>query len=131
ARLRSPAYDGVVGETTFRDAAQGLVVWALGVVAMAAIVGALGLFAASATAHVAAGAAVPRSEPGATTATAAPVDYFVDLMFRPRAAPATAGPASPDTVGAAPSGIQPTLSAESRAEVTRILLRGVSQAGLA
>src|SRR5262245_1043796 len=26
-RLRSPAYDGVIGETTFRDAAQGLLVW--------------------------------------------------------------------------------------------------------
>src|SRR6266850_7842628 len=37
-RLRSPAYDGVVGETTFRDAAQGFIVWAIGVVAMAAII---------------------------------------------------------------------------------------------
>ena len=26
-RLRSPAYDGVVGEITFRDVAQGLLVW--------------------------------------------------------------------------------------------------------
>ena len=34
-RLRSPAYDGVIGETTFRDAAQGFIVWALGAVAMA------------------------------------------------------------------------------------------------
>src|SRR5262245_11073737 len=33
-RLRSPAYDGVIGETTFRDAAEGLVVWAIGVVAI-------------------------------------------------------------------------------------------------
>src|SRR5437667_4516755 len=31
ARLRSPSYDGVVGETTFRDAAEGFIVWALGV----------------------------------------------------------------------------------------------------
>jgi hypothetical protein len=130
ARLRSPAYDGVAGETTFRDAAQGLVVWALGVVAMAAIVGALGLFAAGTTAHVAAGAAGPRGEPATASAAAAPVEYFVDLMFRPRPAPATAGPASSDTVGAGPTGIQPTLSAETRAEVTRILLRGVSQAAL-
>jgi hypothetical protein len=29
-RLRSPAHDGVIGETTFRDAAQGFMVWALG-----------------------------------------------------------------------------------------------------
>ena len=39
ARLRSPTYDGVIGETTFRDGAQGIVVWAIGVVAMAAIAG--------------------------------------------------------------------------------------------
>ena len=39
-RLRSPAYDGVVGETTFR------------VVAMGVLAGMLGLFAAGATAHV-------------------------------------------------------------------------------
>ena len=41
-RLRSPAYDGVIGETTFRDAAEGLVVWAIGVVAITALAGALG-----------------------------------------------------------------------------------------
>src|SRR5215471_1821578 len=56
-RLRSPAYDGVVGETTFRDAAEGLLVWALGVVAMGVLAGMLGLFPAGATAHVTAGAA--------------------------------------------------------------------------
>src|SRR5215471_1953891 len=56
-RLRSPAYDGVIGETTFRDAAQGLVVWAIGVVAVTTLAGALGFFAAGATAHVAAGTA--------------------------------------------------------------------------
>jgi hypothetical protein len=44
-RLRSPAYDGVIGETTFRDAAEGMLVWAIGVVAMAALAGLLGLFA--------------------------------------------------------------------------------------
>src|SRR5262245_60931252 len=76
-RLRSPAYDGVIGETTFRDAAQGFIVWALGTVIMGAVLVALGYFAASATARVAAGAATAaatRGEP-ATAAT----DYFVDL----------------------------------------------------
>jgi hypothetical protein len=34
-RLRSPAFDGVAGETLFRDAAQGFVVWAIGTVIMA------------------------------------------------------------------------------------------------
>jgi hypothetical protein len=52
-RLRSPAYDGVIGETTFRDAAQGLLVWAIGAVAMAALAGMLGVFAAGAAASLA------------------------------------------------------------------------------
>ena len=137
ARLRSPAHDGIVGETTFRDAAQGFVVWALGVVAMAAIAGLLGLFAVGAAANVAAGSATgasagPRGEPA--TATAAATDYFVDLLLRPAPAGATAGgqrpaPSDAATVGAAPTAIQP-LSADARAEVRRILVRGVGQARL-
>jgi hypothetical protein len=54
-------------------------------------------------------------------------------MFRPAPAEATAGGARPsgsETVGAAPSGMQPTLSADTRAELTRILGRGVTQGGL-
>jgi len=50
----------VIGETTFRDAAEGLLVWALGVVAMGALAGMLGMFAAGATAHVTAGVAADR-----------------------------------------------------------------------
>jgi hypothetical protein len=132
ARLRSPAYDGIAGETTFRDAAQGLVVWAIGVVAMAAIAGALGLFAAGAGVRVAAGVATGAgAAAGGDTATAAATDYFVDLLFRPAPRPANAErQASPDTVGAAPAGARPALDAETRAEVTRILARGVSQAAL-
>ena len=100
-RLRSPAYDGVIGETTFRDAAQGLVVWAIGVVAVTTLAGALGFFAAGATAHVAAGTAAgmgaaPRSEPAST----------------------------------ASAGAQPALSSEARAEVNRILVRSVAQGRL-
>jgi hypothetical protein len=137
-RLRSPAYDGVIGETTFRDAAQGLAVWAIGVVTMAAIAGLLGLFAVGATVQVAASAAGGASRNETTTAsTTAPTEYFVDLMFRPRPAGAAAGGQPPGatssdaaTVGAAPSGIQPTLSTETRAEVTRILARSVVQAKL-
>jgi hypothetical protein len=130
-RLRSPAYDGVIGETTFRDAAEGMVVWAIGVVAITALAGALGFFAAGATAHVAAGmSSAPRSEPANMASTSAPTEYyFVDLLFRPAPAAATAGgqrPAS-DTVGIAPPGAQPALSSEARAEVNRILVRSVAQ----
>jgi hypothetical protein len=127
ARLRSPAYDGVAGETMFRDAAQGFVVWALGVVAMAALVGALGLLAADAGARVAASTAAAAGGDRAAPAT----DYFVDLLFRPAPGTATAeGQGSPNTVGAAPAGARRALDAETRAEVTRILARGVSQAAL-
>jgi hypothetical protein len=132
-RLRSPAYDGVIGETTFRDAAEGMVVWAIGVVAVTALAGALGFFAAGATAHVAAGiGSAPRSEPANMSSTSAPAEYFVDLLFRPGPGAATAGgqrPAS-DTVGIAPAGAQPALSSEARAEVNRILVRSVAQGRL-
>src|SRR5215510_10278155 len=112
-RLRSPAYDGVIGETTFRDAAQGFIVWALGTVIMGAVLVTLGYFAASATARVAAGAAtaVTRGEPATASAV---TDYFVDLLFRPGPAPATNNAASSATVGVAGAGAQPALNAETR-----------------
>jgi hypothetical protein len=125
-RLRSPAYDGVIGETTFRDAAQGVLVWAIGVVAMAALAGLLGLFAAGAT--VTAGAAAGANQ--ATASTTGATDYFVDLLFRPAPSTATAAGQRPaaDTVGIAAAGAQPALSNEARAEITRVVARSVSQA---
>jgi hypothetical protein len=132
-RLRSPAYDGVVGETTFRDAAQGFVVWAIGTVVLAVVIVATGYFAASAATQAASSVATSVAGRSDTATAGAATDYFVDLLFRPGSGPATAGdqrPVPPATVGAAPSGIQPTLSADTRAEVTRILIRGVGQAGL-
>src|SRR5438477_8100370 len=124
-RLRSPAYDGVVGEITFRDAAQGLLVWAIGVVAMIALAGLVGFFAVGTAAHVAAGAAAGTSAAPGQASSSGPTDYFVDLLFRPGSATATASgqrPAS-NTVGIAPAGTQPALSSEARAEITRILAR--------
>jgi len=124
-RLRSPAHDGIVGETTFRDAAEGLVVWALGVLAMVALVGALGLFAASTTAALVANtapAAADAARNDQTNATSATTDYFLDLMFRPASADPAGG-------GAAPANRSP-LNAEMRAELSRILARSVSQSQL-
>jgi hypothetical protein len=133
-RLRSPAYDGVIGETTFRDAAQGLLVWAIGAVAMAALAGMLGVFAAGATAHVTAGVAAGMSAGRGqdTASTSGPSDYFVDLLFRPAPSTATAGGQRPstDTVGIAPAGAQSALSSEARAEAGRVLARSVAQARL-
>jgi len=133
-RLRSPAYDGVLQETTFRDAAQGLMVWAIGVVAMAAIAGLTGLYAAGAAIHATAGtgpgvARVSSSEMASTTAGAGATDYFVDLLLRP-------SPAAAATVGAAPAGVttsppsQATPNTETRAEASRILVRSVGQGRL-
>jgi hypothetical protein len=62
-----------------------------------------------------------------------PVDYFVDLLFRPPAGATTAGgQRSPQSaaVGAGAGGITPSLSQEERAEASRILIRGMSQAAL-
>jgi hypothetical protein len=126
-RLRSPAYDGVIGERTFRDAAQGFMVWAIGVVAMASIAGALGLYAASTTAQVAAGlAANASSRDQSSTASNAVTDYYADALLRPAPnAPATAG-GQPATVGVAAAGAQPG-SAEARAEVARIINHRIQQ----
>jgi hypothetical protein len=126
-RLRSPAYDGVIGETAFRDAAQGFIVWALGAVAMAAVLLALGYFAASATARVAGGAAAAATARGEPASAA--TDYFVDLLFRPGPAPATNNAASA-TVGVAAAGAQSALNTETRAEATRVLVRSIVQGRL-
>jgi hypothetical protein len=148
-RLRSPAFDGVIGERTFRDAAQGFMVWAIGVVAMVTIAGLVGFHAAGATTQVAkdlasgfaanglnqpAGAASTGSASAATVATPA-VDYFVDAMFRPAPNGSMAGggqapTTAPATVGIGAAGAQPALSPEARAEVSRIVARSVAQGRL-
>src|SRR5262249_53383748 len=132
-RLRRPAYDGVMGETTFRDAAQGVIVWAIGVMAMALLAGWGSLFAAGATAQLAASSTREAGNgPANMASTGGPPAYFVDLMFRPAPSTAPAGgqrPA-PETVGIAPAGAQGALSSEARAEMTRILARSLVQARL-
>jgi hypothetical protein len=145
ARLRSPASDGLSDETRFRDGAQGFVVWALGTLVLVGVAGWLALFAAGKTADVASGAAagagVAMSNPENQDKAGGALAYFVDVMFRP--APAGGGQApvagQPGTVGAAPAtpggagamaAGQGRLDAETRAEVARVLVRGVDQGGL-
>jgi hypothetical protein len=130
-RLRSPAHDGIVGETTFRDAAQGLVVWAIGTVVMAAFAVATGYVAARATAQAVSGVATTVAATRNDTSTAAATDYFVDLLLRPGSGTASAAGQRPsDTVGAGAAGAQPASNADIRAEASRILIRSISQAGL-
>ncbi|HZP76518.1 MAG TPA: hypothetical protein VFB45_10280 [Pseudolabrys sp.] len=133
ARLRSPLQDLAPGDTTFRDAAHGLVVWALGVVVMAAVAGMVSLFAAGAAAHVSAGAAAGMvgssgGQSGQTTSSASPVDYFVDLMLRPRSITQAASAGS-ETTGSG-SGSSAPLNRETRAEVTRVVMHAASQGKL-
>jgi hypothetical protein len=100
---------------------------------MAVIVGGLGILAAGTTARVAAGVATGAATATRSDATAAtPTEYFVDLMLRPAAGTPIAGNQHPaETVGAASSPAQSSsLDSETRAEVTRVVLHGVSQAGL-
>ena len=123
ARLRGRPLAGPAGETAFRDAAQGLVVWAVGVVAMVAVAAAVTLFAAGAAVRASAGSA---SASGASAGN--PIDYFVDLLVRPQSSPAeTAGAVGP---GAVPAGNPAPLNPELRAELTRILVRATAQARL-
>jgi hypothetical protein len=127
ARLRSPTYDAVVDETTFRDGAQGFMVWAIGVVVTAILLGLLALYSLGAAAQVATGAAAgtgtaARSETASGSSATAPLDYFVDLVLRPGAG----APSDAATVGARAA----PLDAATRAEVMRIMARGVSQGQL-
>ena len=143
ARLREPAHDGLIDETRFRDGAQGFVAWAIGVVAMGAIAGLTAMFTAGATAHVASGAAAgtgaAMSNPQNSSTVADTTGYFVDMLFRPGAGnqPPVTSATPGATVGAAPSAgagaigsAQQRVDADTRAEVTRIVARGVSQGGL-
>jgi hypothetical protein len=123
ARLRSPAHDGVVGETTFRDGAQGLVVWALGVVILAAVTGWLTILGARFGANLATAGTVAASANSNESANGA-VDYFVDLMFRPAAT--TSGQAG----GAAGTANRQPLDPQARTETVRIVERAVGQGKL-
>jgi hypothetical protein len=149
-RLRSHAGDMLPGdETRFRDAAQGFIAWAIGAVAMAVVLAFTALYAAGAATQLAAGAAAGTgaalSNPQNTQNMSATdtTGYFVDMLFRPGPSTAAAGRGTPPvagtpgaTVGAAPGGAgaigsaQQSLNAESRAEATRIVARGVAQGGL-
>src|SRR5436190_568548 len=90
--VEMPGAHGVIGERTFRDAAQGFMVWAIGVVAMLTVAGLLGLHAFSTTAQVATGltsafAGNTQSQsaggtgPAGSATNTSVVDYYVDAMF--------------------------------------------------
>jgi hypothetical protein len=136
ARLRAHFNDSFGEETRFRDAAQGFLVWGIGVVlglALAIWAGAatLGTAAQLATgAVVGTSAAISNPQNAASgSGSADTTGYFVDMLFRPGTPNATGGATSQATPGGTNPNA-PTLAADVRAEVTRILARAVTQGGL-
>lgn len=142
-RLRRSPVPLHAAEVKFRDGANGLVVWAIGVVVsviiLAAAVGKVGS-AVSSAAEGAAGA-------GAVAAQSPPVNYYSDMLLRPSprnaaaaaaangAAGAAAPPAGAET-GAAQSGTATNSTAgiaaarQQQAEVNRILVTSLGLNGL-
>jgi len=114
ARLRPRVADDVRDEATFRDAAHGLVVWALGVALVALMV----IVAARSPLNAVIGAASANPQEAREGLTG----YYVDMLFRPaRAQPgtqATPAPASPAGSAAADP---------MRTEASRIVGRSIAQ----
>jgi hypothetical protein len=108
-------------------------VWALGVVVIAAITGVLALNAVgTATSVLSTGSSRTAGDEGRSTSAASPVDYYVDVIFRPgpNGPPATAQQSTrAETVGVSPAA-QGSLPPEMRAEVKRVVARSVSQGRL-
>jgi hypothetical protein len=100
-------------EVLFRDTAHGFLAWATAtVVGAAALASAATFIAGGATAGAAQGASQ-----GAAQAAAGPNAYFVDLLLRPQPG------------AAAPTSAQSGDAAATRAEVLRILGRGLREGG--
>ncbi len=120
ARMRSHFVDDATDEGRFRDAAQGFLVWSLGVVITALFVVLAGLYTAgtamNASANLVAAAANGSQSGGTMTNT---TDYFVDMLFRP-------GPSA--NAGAA-SGNEASNN-QSRAEAGRVLAHSITQGQL-
>lgn len=124
-RLRTQNFEASEHEANFRDGAHGFVVWALGVVMMAAVGTAAGFFTLGlgthAAATVTAGAASGAGSAAGGRNAADPSAYFVDTLFR--TAPGTGGAGAPTT--GAPAAGTPGQDAETRAEIGRILTSGM------
>jgi len=106
-RLRQRVDQGPLGEVRFRDGANGLLVWAVGLVAGSIVVAMAGLAGVAAVAD-----AAPR-----TSVSATGVDITIDRLFRPQAAPAETSPDSA-TITILP---RRDRAAVNREEIARIL----------
>ncbi len=130
-RLRANPGRWHTGEVKFRDAANGLVVWAIGVVlSMLLLAGAVGkLTSAAGTAATAVGAA---ATVGATAGATQPsaFDYYTDTLLRTNPqnqASSAANPGAAPNAGASPNGANGQMQ---RQQVNRILLTAIGSNGL-
>ena len=103
-RLRREPMPVHTGETNFRDAASGLVVWAIGVLVTSVLLVTAAEKAGSAAATTAALGTAAAGAAGASSQTST-IDYFTDTLLRtnPQAPPAaggasSGGPSAPATV---------------------------------
>jgi hypothetical protein len=131
-RLRRPPANMHTAEVKFRDGANGLVVWAIGVVlSFFILASAIDKVGSAAGTAVAGTAAVGL----AGAATQAPsMDYFTDMLLRPTLQGSSNAATEPATGGAAPNGTAAsgnnTNNNQERAQVYRIMLTSLTPNGI-
>jgi hypothetical protein len=134
-RLRREPMPVHTGETKFRDAASGLVVWAIGVVVTSILLAAI-VEKASSTAVTTATLGAAAAGAGAAS-QASSLDYYTDALLRTNPQAAAGGGANATTVapGAAPSSTPnnaaPNNPGMMHAQVNRILFAAVANSNLA
>ena len=127
-RLRREPMPVHTSETNFRDAASGLVVWAIGVVVTSILLAAAAEKAGSAAATTATVGAAAAGVAGASSQSS-PIDYFTDTLLRTTPqAPSAAGGAAAG--GAAATATVPDDRA-MHAQVGRILTTAVAATTIA
>jgi hypothetical protein len=131
-RLRRPPANMHTAEVKFRDGANGLVVWAIGVVlSFFILASAIDKVGSAAGTAVAGTAAVGL----AGAATQAPsMDYFTDMLLRPTLQGSSNTATEPATGGAAQNGTAAsgnnTNNNQERAQVYRIMLTSLTPNGI-
>lgn len=128
-RLRANPGRWHTGEVKFRDAANGLVVWAIGVVlsmlllagAVSKVTSAAGTGGTAATAGATAGVTQPSS-----------LDYYTDMLLRtnPQAQGSAAGNTAPGAASNSGSAANGMNSQMQRQQVSRIMLTAIRPNGL-
>jgi hypothetical protein len=132
-RLRANPGRWHTGEVKFRDAANGLVVWAIGVVlSMVLLAGAVSkVTSAAATVATAGGAAATA---GATAGVMQPssLDYYTDMLLRtnPQSQNPAAGNATPGNASNGEPATNGINSQMQRQQVSRIMLTAIGPNGL-